>query len=287
MRSRVVLVSALALGCGSSAPAPRTSSGGETGARCEPGAMDVPTDDFVAAGMSVVRRIRLGPGERISVVATGTRGLVDVDLEAYDPDGSLLAADHRPDATPSVLLGGGARGGEAVIVARVVQGAGRLTFAERPLRDEASTAALPVWEPSASGELGRSPLPPEDEFLARTGLVDIRYDGRVSIPSDGDLRLAVGVEVGTCLAVLVSAPVPRTIAVELQSSEGRGLARGRSTEGTAVAAVCAARREEVAIVVEADEATDARIVVREGRAAQVDGLEPLVEASRRGLSPAP
>lgn len=288
MRSgAVVLASAMAFGCGASTPRPRAPTGDGATPRCERDSTDVGAEEFVASGMSLTTRLRLEAGQRWAVQVVATRGLVDVDLEAYDADGSLLASDHGPDASPRLLLGGGTRGGDVLLVARVVQGAGRLSFDARSLEEPATSDRFADWDPSAVGELGHSPLPAEDAFLARAGLRTVRYDGRVSVPAAGDLRLALDAAPGTCLGVLVTTAAARPVAIELQSSEGRALARSGSEEGTAVAAFCPDRRGEAAIVVVADGGTMARLVVRQGDAAQVEGLEPLVETSGRGPTRSP
>lgn len=288
MRSgAVVLASAMAFGCGGSTPRPRAPTGEGATTPCAVDSTDVGAEEFVASGMSLTKRLRLEAGQRRAILVTATRGLVDVDLEAYDADGSLLASDHGPAASPRLLLGGGTRGGEVLVVARVVEGAGRLSLEARSLEEPATSDRFADWDPSAVGELGGWPLPAEDAFLARAGLRTVRYDGRVSVPAEGDLRLAFDAARGTCLGVLVTRAEARPVAVELQSSEGRALAGAGSEEGTAVAAFCPDRSGEVAIVVEAVGGAEARLVVRQGDAAQVEGLEPLVETSARGPTRSP
>lgn len=193
---------------------------------------------ILVSGDSLGGTIEVPPGRCALLVARGARSVGDLDLYAFDFDGTELGRDERPDELPSLLLCP-KTSQRAYVAARVAQGMGPV---ELGLIDLPASRQAQVTRVVGAGRSAQAPddaWPELDSQLAerRSDLGGDWLDQRrVGVPVDTRLpsHVAATVPADRCLDVLVL-PGDDVRDLELEALDeagrvlGRGAARGRAS----------------------------------------------------------
>jgi hypothetical protein len=242
-------------------PAPRVISGdldanvlfGEVPARASrlgAGPATLVASGEAVEGERVGAFVELPSDACVLAYARASSSIEDLDLAAFDDDGSPLAIDEGPDPKPTLLLcavGTHAAPSRVYIAAHVVNGEGLVGVAAQTVpRDRASEVARAL---GAHGAVGDGPQPADawqglddhvrahrqalggtwDEFRKAAVVLDSRVPTVVTFPVEAD----------SCVdAVLVPGDEVALLEVEAVDDAGRVVARAREGGSDRTLTVC-------------------------------------------------
>lgn len=199
-------------------------------------ALQIVGADFVSEGDRLGAFVELPDAACVLMLARGSASIGDVDLFAYEDDGSAIAVDESSDARPALLVCP-PHPRRVYVTARVVSGAGMLGVGVQEVPPSAVAAveqAVGTRGRSGGGETGALDAWPglEAKLLAHRAGLGGRWEDvrRVTLPVTprAATRVSVPVEPGRCVDVLV-APSEEVISLEVvaEDPEGRIVARAR------------------------------------------------------------
>lgn len=228
-------------------------------ARAGAGPLQVLGADMVAEGERVGAFVEIPDGECMLAVARASPTIGDVDLFAYDDEGSTFSADEAADPRASILVCP-PHPRRLYVVARVIAGAGALGIGVLsvpvPAADAVARAVGARGRPGDdSGRLESWPGL-ETKIRAHRASLGGRWDDarRAAVPVGARTPTRVGltVEPGRCADVLV---VPSeeigSLEVVVEDVAGRIVARAREREQDRFMVLCAAAQAELSIAVRA------------------------------------
>jgi hypothetical protein len=276
--TRLALATALAIGCGRAPPpfARATAATAATALQVTPGNLD--GRELLAATGARAQRAGAGPlavigadlaaeGERIGAFVTipdgecalayarGSASIVDIDLYAYEDDGSAFATDESPAPEATILICP-PHPRRLYVAARVMGGKGLLALGVQSApRAAAAAVAKAAGARGLPGEdSGRLDAWPglEARVRAHRRAIGARWDDarRVTVPLSprAATRLSAPIEAGRCLDVHVS-PSDEIASLELiaEDAAGRVLARGRESGRDRAIVLCSASAATVGL----------------------------------------
>ena len=278
-----LLAALVAAACGAPAPPPPGAPGGPLGpralkvlpdrvegnallqndsalaARAGAGPLQILGADMVAEGDRVGGFVEIPEGECMLAFARATPTVGDVDLFAYDDEGSTFSTDEAADVKATILVCP-PHPRRLYLVARVMSGAGAVSVGVQSVPAAAADAvAQAVGARGRPGEeSGRLESWPGLEAKIRTHRAALggRWDDvrRSAMPvgSRAATRLTVSVEPGRCTDVLV---VPSdelgSLEVVAEDAGGRIIARARERGMDRTLVLCAASLAEVSVAMRA------------------------------------
>jgi hypothetical protein len=200
------------------------------------GEMTVLADDFLAEGDRLGAFVEPPEGACLLAFARGSEGVDDLDLLAFNDEGSPLAVDEAQDATPALLLCP-PHGGRVYLMVRGMTGRGRVALGAQPVP---LGAALRVGKalnargrPGASGREAEVWPGLDEKVAAARRAVGGKWRElrRVALPAEARApgRLTEHLDAGGCLLWLVT-PSEETSEVDGQLLDGEGRAVGRASE---------------------------------------------------------
>lgn len=275
------MASALALvlvGCGGIAPVKPTRSSSETKVEILPERADaealLTTDaararEVGAGPLEVASSAYLSEGDRTGafisipedacalVIARGSASVVDVDLFAYEDDGSTFGVDESSDAHPAVLVCP-PHPKRLFVSARVVAGGGLVGIGVQALPPSATAAVERVagTRGRSGGETGRLESWPglETKLIEHRAWLGGSWEDvrRAALPvaPRAATRMTVLLESERCLDVFVSpGEEVGSLEVVAEDSTGRIIARGRDRGRDRALVLCSAVSVEVSIAI--------------------------------------
>jgi hypothetical protein len=210
----------------------------------------------------------------------------DVDLFAFDDDGSTFAADESPEAQAAILACP-PHPRRLYVVARVMGGNGILAVGVQPVpRGAADAVARAVRARGRPGEdTGRLDAWPglESKVRAHRDALGGRWEDvrRVVVAADprAPTRVSAAIEAGRCLDVLVTpSDEVASLEVVVEDASARIVARGRDQGRDRAAVLCAAAASTVTVALRPRGSPGLAAVVV-GRSA-VGGEAEIAERSR-------
>lgn len=271
-----------ALGCGPAAPAPRgaldgagpralrvlpdrvdggalLSNDAALASRAGAGPLRVVGVDLVSEGDRVGGFVEIPDGECMLAFARCSPTIGDVDLFAFEDDGSTFSTDEAPDARATILVCP-PHPRRLYLAARVMSGAGAVSVGVQSVpAAEADRVARAVSARGRPGEeSGRLESWPglEAKIRAHRAAIGGRWDDvrRVALPvgARAPSRVSAQIEAGRCLDVLVS-PSDEIASLEVvaEDAAGRIVARARERGQDRALILCSAVAAELSITVRA------------------------------------
>lgn len=294
--ARLALAAWLASGCGRAAPRPaRAAAPAASAFHVTPGHLDggkllAPTSaragsagagpldligaDIASEGERIGAFVTIPEGACALAYARGSASILDIDLYAYDDDGSAFTSDESPSPEATILICP-PHPRRLYIAARVMGGSGLLALGVQSAPPAAAAAVA-----RATGARG---MPDEDSgrldawpglearVRAHRRALGARWDDvrRVAVPLSprASTRISATLEAGRCIDVLVS-PSDEIASLELlaEDATGRVLARGRDSGRDRAIVLCSASAATVGIALRPRSA-DGIAVVTIGRSA--------------------
>ena len=211
--------------------------------------------EYASEGERVGAFVAIPEAACLVVFARGTPAIGDVDLVAFDDEGSVFGSDESPEAGASMLICP-PHPRRLYIAARVMAGAGLVGVgaAELP-RAAADAVAKAVDVRSRAGQdTGRLDGWPglEAKIRAHREALGGRWEDirRVAAPVSPrvETRMSAPIEAGRCLDVLV-APAEEVSSLEvlIEDAAGRILARARDIGRDRAVVVCSSVATEIGI----------------------------------------
>ncbi len=213
--------------------------------------------DVVAEGDRVGAFVEIPDDECLLAFARPSPTLTDVDLFAYDDDGSIFAADESPDAQ-AALLACPPHPRRLYVTARVMAGTGILAVGVQSVpRAAADAVARAMGARGRPGEdSGRLDAWPGLETRIREHRAslggrweDVRRTA-LSVDPHAASRVSASVEPGRCLDVLVT-PSEEVAAIEVmvEDASARVVARAREQGRDRALVFCASAPASLSIAV--------------------------------------
>jgi hypothetical protein len=249
------------------------------------GPLQVLGADVASEGDRLGAFVEIPDGECALAFARSSPSIVDVDLYAYEDDGSAFATDESPDAEAAILICP-PHPRRLYIVARVMAGAGILSVGVQSVPRAAAAAVgrttgargLPGDE---SGRLDAWPGL-EAKIRAHRRAIGARWDDvrRVAVPLSprAPTRISAGIEPGRCIDVLVT-PSEEIASFELiaEAADGRIIGRGRDNGRDRSLLLCSAASAQISLALRS-RAAEGLVVITIGRSAV--GAEPELAGAR-------
>ncbi len=235
------------------------------------GALEVLAADVASEGDRVGAFVELQAGVCVLAVSRASPGVVDVDLFAFEDDGSAFATDESPDPQGALMLcPSSAR--RLYVAARVVAGAGIVALGVLPIPKGREAAVQKAMNARGlAGEEARGEGWPGGEGRLRAHRAELggRWDEvrRVTVPIDphAPTRLTALVEAGRCLDVLIS-PSDEVASLDVVAEDERGrilsIARASGRDHSILACARQATTMGVAIRPRASQGTVAVSIAR-------------------------
>jgi hypothetical protein len=261
------------------AEATRTSSAGA-------GPLQVLGADVASEGDRLGAFVEIPAGECVLAFARSSPSIVDVDLFAYEDDGSAFAADESPDVEAAILVCP-PHPRRLYIVARVMSGSGILSVGVQSVpRAAAAAVGKAIGARGLPGEdSGRLDAWPglEAKIRVHRRAIGARWDDvrRVAVPLSprAPTRISAGIEPGRCVDVLAT-PSDELASFELvvEDAAGRIIGRGRDHGRDRSLVLCSAVNAQISLALRSRSA-QGLVAVTIGRSAV--GAEPEIEVSTR------
>jgi hypothetical protein len=247
------------------------------------GPMRVIGADVMAEGEHLGAFVEIPEGECALAFTRASPAIGDVDLFAYDDDGSAFATDESPERDAAILVCP-PHPRRLYVVARVVAGSGILGVAVQSVpRDAADAVAKLMGVRGRPGEdSGRLDAWPglEARIRAHREALGGRWEDirRLALPVSprAPTRFSVTLAPRRCVDVLVT-PSEEIASIEVvaEDTEARVVARGRDQGRDRTLLFCTGRAAEIAIAVRPRASQGLAAVILSGSAA---GAEPEIEA---------
>ncbi|HZF47747.1 MAG TPA: hypothetical protein VE093_03805 [Polyangiaceae bacterium] len=221
------------------------------------GALHIVGADIASEGDRVGAFVDVPDRECVLFLARTSPTIADVDLFAYEDDGSAFATDESPDAAATLLVCP-PHPRRLYVVARVMSGTGFLSVGAQSVPADAADQVAQVT--GARGrpgqDSGRLDAWPGLEAKIREHRVSVgsRWEDvrRVALPVGprAASRVSVGIDAGRCADVLV-VPSDEVASLEVvaEDTTGRIFARGREQGRDRTLTLCSAEATQVAIAV--------------------------------------
>ncbi|WP_437740147.1 hypothetical protein WMF39_31165 [Sorangium sp. So ce1504] len=242
--------------------------------------------DMASDGDRLGAFVEVPAGECMLAMARVSPTISDVDLFAFEDDGSAFSTDEAADARASILVCP-PHPRRLYVMARVMSGAGAVSVGVQGVPVKAADAvARAVGARGRSGdESGRLESWPglEAKIRARRAAVGARWDDvrRVALPvgSRTASRIGATLDGGRCLDVLVS-PSDEVASLEVVAEDetGRVVARARERGQDRSLLLCSAVSVELSIAIRS-RGTQGLVAVVVGRS------QPGAEAEISGATP--
>lgn len=247
------------------------------------GALQILGAEIASEGDRVGGFVEIPADECVLVLARTGATVSDVDLFAYDDEGSAFATDEAPDARASLLVCP-PHPKRLYFVARVMSGTGFVSVGMLSVPPKAADAVARAVEARGrpGDESGRLDSWPGLETKIRTHRLSIggRWEDvrRVALPVGprAASRVSLAIEQDRCADVLI---VPSeeigSIEVVAEDEGGRIIARGREQGRDRTLTLCSgeARRASIAIRARASQGVAAIIIGRSQVGAEVELTE--------------
>jgi hypothetical protein len=221
------------------------------------GPLQVLGADVASEGDRLGAFVEIPEGECLFAFTRASPTIIDVDLFAYDDDGSAFATDESPEPESAVLVCP-PHPRRLYVVARVMAGSGVLAVGVQsvPRSAEAAVARAAGARGRPGEDTGRLDAWPglEGKIRAHRQAIGGRWDDvrRVVVPLSprAPTRIGASVEAGRCLDVLVS-PSEEVSSFELvvEDPSARIIGRGREHGRDRSIVLCSAVAAEVSIAV--------------------------------------
>lgn len=221
------------------------------------------------------------------LMARGSASIVDVDLFAYEDDGSTFGVDESSDAHPAVLICP-PHPKRLFVSARVVSGGGLVGIGVQALPPAAVAAVEKIvgTQGRSGGETGRLESWPglESKLIAHRAWLGGSWEDvrRAALPvaPRAATRMTVSLERERCLDVFVSpGEEVGSLEVVAEDSTGRIIARGRDRGRDRALVLCSALATDVAIAVRPRASTGVvAVVASRSRPGAAAVIEPSVRA---------
>jgi hypothetical protein len=250
------------------------------------GALRVVGADVVAEGDKVGAFVDIPADECVVAFSRASPTIVDVDLFAFDDDGSAFAADESPEQEAAILVCP-PHPRRLYVVGRVMAGSGVLGVGVQSVpRAAADAVARAVGARGRQGEdSGRLDAWPglEAKIRAHREALGGRWEDvrRLAMPVSprAASRLSASLEPGRCLAALVSpSEEVASLEVVVEDADARVIARARDQGRDRSLVLCASRAAVVTLAVR-PRATPGMVAVTLSRGAP--GAEPEIDARAR------
>jgi hypothetical protein len=213
--------------------------------------------DFLSEGDRLGAFVEIPEDECTLAIARGSPSIGDIDLFAYEDDGSSFAVDEAPDARPAVLICP-PHPRRLYVTARVMAGGGLIAVGAQSVPKAQLTAVEQVVgaRGRSGGETGRLEAWPglEAKLIARRAALGGRWEDvrRAALPvaPPAATRLTVSVEAGRCVDVLVS-PSEEIASIEVlaEDAAGRIVARGKDRGRDRALVLCSATSMELTVAI--------------------------------------
>lgn len=221
------------------------------------GALHIVGADIASEGDRVGSFVDVPDRECVLFLARTSPTIADVDLFAYEDDGSAFATDESPDAAATLLVCP-PHPRRLYVVARVMSGTGFLSVGAQSVPAAAADAVA-----QATGARGR-PGQDSGRLDAWPGLEAKIREHRVAVGSRWEdvrrvalpvgpraaSRVSIGIDAGRCADVLV-VPSDEVASLEVvaEDATGRIFARGREQGRDRTLTLCSAEAAQVVIAV--------------------------------------
>lgn len=291
-------------GCGSGVPVKHQNAQRDPPLRVLPDRVDA--ESLLIADASRVREAGAGPlqvaaseylseGDRTGafvsipekacalVLARGSASVVDVDLFAYEDDGSTFGVDESSDADPAILICP-PHPKRLFVSARVVSGGGLVGIGVQPVPPEVMTAVEEVvgTRGRSGGETGRLESWPglEAKLIEHRAWLGGSWEDvrRAALPvaPRAPTRLTVAIEGDRCVDVFVSpGEEVGSLEVVAEDASGRIIARGKERGRERALVICSAISTEISIAVRPRVSTGiVAIVASRSRPGTAAAIEP-------------
>ncbi len=221
------------------------------------GPLQVAASEYLSEGDRTGAFISVPEKECALVLARGSASVVDVDLFAYEDDGSTFGVDESGDADPAILICP-PHPRRLFVSARVVSGGGLVGIGVQPLPTEAMAAVEAVvgTRGRSGGETGRLESWPglEAKLIEHRAWLGGSWEDvrRAALPvaPRAPTRLTVGLESNRCIDVFVSpGEEVGPIEVVAEDSTGRIVARGKERGRDRAMVICSAISTELSIAI--------------------------------------
>lgn len=249
------------------------------------GSLQVLGADIASEGDRLGAFVEIPDGECMLVLARTSPTITDVDLFAYEDDGSAFATDESPEAQATLLVCP-PHPRRLYVVARVMAGTGFVSVGVQSVPSaaiEAVTKALdPRGIPGDGGQLDAWPGL-EAKIRAHRVAIGSRWEDvrRVALPVGprAASRVSVAIEPGRCADVLV-VPSDEVASLEMvaEDTDGRIIARGREQGRERSLTLCSAEAAQVTFAIR-PRASQGLVAVVMGRSAV--GAEAEIAPSAR------
>ena len=239
------------------------------------GPLQIVAADIASGGDRLGAFVAIPDDQCLLAYARPSPTISDVDLFAYEDDGSPFSVDESPSQGGTVLICP-PHPRRLYIVGRVMAGAGLLAIGVQPVpKSKAEAVAKAVHAHGAPGQdTGRLDAWPglETKLREHRAAVGGRWDDvrRVALPVTprATTRISVVLEPHRCADVLIAASDEiDSLDAVLEDDRGRVIARARERNKDRSAVVCATERAEISIAM--------RPRASEGLVAVVIGRSPI------------
>jgi hypothetical protein len=250
------------------------------------GSLQVIGADIASEGDRIGAFVDLPERECALIIARSSPSIADVDLFAYEDDGSAFASDESPDAAATLLVCP-PHPKRVYVAARVMSGTGFLSVGVQSVStdaaDDVANATGARGRPGQdSGRLDSWPGL-EAKIRAHRASIGSRWEDarRVALPVGprAASRVSVAIEAGRCADVLV-VPSDEVASLEVvaEDSTGRIFARGREHGRDRALTLCSAEATQITIAVR-PRASQGLVAVVVGRS-QVGAEAEIAQAAR-------
>jgi hypothetical protein len=213
--------------------------------------------DIAAEGDRIGAFVAIPEGECALAFARPTPTILDVDLFAYDDDGSAFATDESPESEASILICP-PHPRRLYVVARVMTGSGILSVGVQSVpRAAADAVAMTVGVRGLPGQdTGRLDAWPglEAKIRAHRRTIGARWDDvrRIAVPLSprAPTRISAAIDPGRCIDALVS-PSEEISSFELvaEDATGRIIGRGRDHGRDRSLVLCSAAAAQITLAI--------------------------------------
>jgi hypothetical protein len=251
------------------------------------GPLDVASSAYLSEGDRTGAFISIPTESCALVIARGSPSVVDVDLFAYEDDGSTFGVDESSDAHPAVLVCP-PHPKRLFVSARVVSGGGLVGIGVQalPVAAIAAVEEIAGTRGRSGGETGRLESWPglETKLIAHRAWLGGSWEDvrRAALPvaPRAATRMTVPLEGGRCLDVFVSpGEEVGSLEVVAEDSTGRIIARGRDRGRDRAIVLCSALSADVSIAVRPRASTGVvAVVASRSRTGVAAIIEPSVRA---------
>jgi len=213
--------------------------------------------DVVSEGDRIGAFVEIPDGECLLAFVRSSSTIGDVDLFAFDDEGSSFASDESPDADAAIVICP-PHPRRLYVVAKVMAGSGILSVGVQPVpRAAEARVAAAVGARGRPGEdTGRLDAWPglEAKIRAHRQAIGARWEDvrRVAVPLSprAPTRVSASVDAGRCLDVLVSpSDEIGSLEVVAEDTAGRIIGRARDAGRDRALVMCSATTVPITITV--------------------------------------